>query len=163
MVKTSRTDSVKKKPVERGQDLRELVSFKLRLLTTIYTKSLARAYGQRFGLTINEWRLLAQVQFAGKISMNSLAEQAQFDRGLTSRTVFALVKRGYITRRVDTRDARGVQVSLTAAGKRLFAEMIREAHQRNELLLSSLTRSERDALMEILAKLIAQAEKCFAV
>ena len=62
----------KKKSISRSQsgrerqDLRDLVSFKLRQLNNIYVKTLSRVYAEKFGLTINEWRLIALTHTADR-------------------------------------------------------------------------------------------------
>jgi DNA-binding MarR family transcriptional regulator len=138
-------------------DLRQLTSFQLRQLTNIYTKGSSSVYERRFGLTLNEWRCIALLQHSPGMSLNRLAEQAQFDRGLTSRIVTALETRGVLQRTVDQKDARGVVVSLTASGRDLVKKVFPVAAELNERLLSALTRAERAALPDIIDKLTHQA------
>ncbi|CAB3961611.1 MULTISPECIES: MarR family winged helix-turn-helix transcriptional regulator [Burkholderia] len=139
------------------RDLRDLVSFQLRQLTNIYTKGSSSAYERRFNLTMNEWRCIALLHGRRGISMNRLAEHAQFDRGLTSRTVRGLEERGLVEREADEHDGRGVVISLTDAGRTLVAEVFPVADERNSRLLSCLTKAERDILPSILEKLTHQA------
>ena len=139
------------------RDLRDLISFQLRQLTNIYTKGSSSAYERRFGLTMNEWRCIAILHGKRGMSMNRLAEHAQFDRGLTSRTVRGLEERGLLAREADESDGRGVVITLTAKGKTLVAQVFPIADERNSRLLSCLTKSERDLLPTILEKLTHQA------
>lgn len=138
-------------------DLRQLTSFQLRQLTNIYTKGSSSVYERSFGLTLNEWRCIALLQGSAGMSLNRLAEQAQFDRGLTSRTVTALEARGFLQRGADSKDARGVVIALTPAGRDLVLQVFPVAEELNERLLSALTRAEREALPKILDKLTYQA------
>jgi DNA-binding MarR family transcriptional regulator len=139
------------------QDLRALVSFQLRQLANIYAKGSAIVYEREFSLTSNEWRLIALLEAAGELSLNRLATQAQFDRGLTSRIVTLLAERGFIDRAADSQDARSVVLSLTTAGRDLVKRVFPVAQTRNERLLSCLTKSERSTLNGILVKLTHQA------
>jgi DNA-binding MarR family transcriptional regulator len=139
------------------QDLRDLVSFQLRQLSNLYTKSTASVYQRKFGLTMNEWRLIALIDAAGNISLNRLASQAQFDKGLTSRIVVKLIERGVISRQTDPNDARGIALSLTDQGLGLVAEVFPQAVELNTQLQSCLTRSERETLAVVLQKLTHQA------
>lgn len=108
------------------QDLRDLVSFQLRQLSNLYTKNTASVYQRKFGLTMNEWRLIALIDTAENISLNRLASQAQFDKGLTS------PYRGQTDRaRIDlaadrSNDARGIALSLTEQGQALVAGCFRK-------------------------------------
>ncbi|MDR5752446.1 MULTISPECIES: MarR family transcriptional regulator [unclassified Caballeronia] len=140
-----------------GSDLRDLVSFQLRQLTNIYTKGSSSAYESRFGLTMNEWRCMALLHGKRGMSMNRLAEHAQFDRGLASRTVRGLEERGLLAREADVNDGRGVVITLTAQGKALVSQVFPIAEERNARLLSCLTRAEREILPGILEKLMNQA------
>lgn len=137
--------------------LRTLFSFQLRQLANVYSRGSAAAYARQFGLTMNEWRVIALVQAAGPLSINRLAGQAQFDRGLTSRLVRTLVERGIFRRDIDVQDARGTLVSLTPHGLALVAEVVPDARQRNQALLACLTPAERQSLHRIMDKLTVQA------
>ncbi len=152
----ARSNLRKVEPLTR-QDLRVLVSFQLRQLANIYAKGSAIVYEREFSLTSNEWRLIALLEAAGQLSLNRLAAQAQFDRGLTSRIVTTLSERGFIDRQADSRDARSVVLSLTPAGRDLVARVFPVAQTRNERLLSCLTKTERSVLQDVLVKLTHQA------
>jgi DNA-binding MarR family transcriptional regulator len=138
-------------------DLRDLVSFQLRQLTNIYTKGSSSAYERNFDLTMNEWRCIALLHGKRGMSMNRLAEHAQFDRGLASRTVRGLEERGLLAREADATDGRGVVITLTAKGRELVSQVFPIAEERNTRLLSCLTRAEREMLPGILEKLTHQA------
>jgi DNA-binding MarR family transcriptional regulator len=139
------------------RDLRDLVSFQLRQLSNIYTKGSSSEYERNFGLTMNEWRCIALLHGKRGMSMNRLAEHAQFDRGLASRTVRGLEERGLLAREADATDGRGVVITLTAEGRALVAKVFPIAEERNARLLSCLTRAEREMLPGILQKLTNQA------
>lgn len=139
------------------RDLRDLVSFQLRQLSNIYTKGSSSEYERNFGLTMNEWRCIALLHGKRGMSMNRLAEHAQFDRGLASRTVRGLEERGLLAREADATDGRGVVITLTAEGRALVSKVFPIAEERNARLLSCLTRSEREMLPNVLLKLTHQA------
>lgn len=159
MARVTASNVSRSKPAAQAmeQDLRALTSFQLRQLANMYTKGTASVYERKFGLTLNEWRLIALLHASSELSLNRLAEQAQFDRGLTSRIVQALADRGFVDRRADSRDARGVAISLTEQGRELVGRIFPEALARNEQLLSCLTKNEREVLQKALQKLTVQA------
>ena len=139
------------------QDLQDLISFQLRQLSNLYTRNTASVYQRKFGLTMNEWRLIALINAANTLSLNRLASQAQFDKGLTSRIVVKLIERGMIARQTDPNDARGIALSLTDQGQALVAEVFPHAVELNNQLQSCLTRSERETLAVVLQKMTHQA------
>lgn len=150
-------DSVGERNGDTSRDLRDLVSFQLRQLTNIYTKGSSSEYERSFSLTMNEWRCIALLHGKRGMSMNRLAEHAQFDRGLASRTVRGLESRSLLAREADAADGRGVVITLTEHGRALVSQVFPIAEERNARLLSCLTRTERDVLPGILRKLTNQA------
>jgi len=138
--------------------LESLVLFRLRLLANLYTKASASAYERGFGLTLNEWRIIALLSAGGKLSISRLADQAQFDRGLTTRVIATLIKHQFVKKVRDSQDGRGEIASLTVQGQALVREVTPLATQRNEELLSCLTKNERAIFEGILNKLTDQAK-----
>jgi len=138
--------------------LESLVSFRLRLLANLYTKASASAYERGFGLTLNEWRIIALLSSGGKLSISRLADQAQFDRGLTTRVIATLIQHQFVKKERDSQDGRGEIASLTVQGQELVSEVTPLAAQRNEELLSCLTKNERVIFDSILNKLTDQAK-----
>jgi len=142
-------------------DLRTLVTFQMRQLTYMNSKSAASEYERKFQITMNEWRIMALIYQEKELSLNGLAEQGQFDRGLASRVVATLTERGLVSRQVNGRDARGVVLSLTPAGIKLVLQVFAVARERNQKLLSCLTRAECEVLRKALVKLRFQARVMF--
>jgi DNA-binding MarR family transcriptional regulator len=142
-------------------DLRTLVTFQMRQLTYMNSRSAASEYERKFKITMNEWRIMALIYQEEELSLNGLAEQGQFDRGLASRVVAALTERGYVDRQVNGRDARGVVLSLTPAGVKLVLQVFAVAQERNQKLTSCLTRVESEVLRKALVKMRFQARVMF--
>jgi len=137
--------------------LSDLASFRLRLLTNMYTKASASVYERKFGLTLNKWRIISLLWAADSLSMSRLAHQAQFDRGLTSRVVSTLIDSGHVKRSPDPKDGRGLVLELTEAGRKLVEAVMPVAADRNRQLLSCLTKKEAELFEVILDKLTHQA------
>lgn len=140
-----------------GSHLERLTSFRLRRLVNTYTKASASVYEREFGLTLNEWRVISLLDFAGQLSMLRLAEQAQFDRGMTSRIVGALIERALVSRGADERDARAAVLRLTDEGRQMVQRVAPVAFERNRQLLSCLTKKELETLDAVLDKMTHQA------
>ncbi|MEW6241854.1 MAG: MarR family winged helix-turn-helix transcriptional regulator [Chloroflexota bacterium] len=82
--------------------------------------------------------------------------------GLTSPTVSVGVRRleqaGLLKRRPNPQDKRAVQFFLTAKGQSLQEQSQIFRRQKLELILSGLTQTEQDSLLELLAKALQVAE-----
>lgn len=105
------------------------------------------------GMTPERLSTLSVIDKNGPISVTALADREMVRPATMSRMVSALVDDGLVRRREDKSDGRGVLVSVTAKGRRIY----RRAHQqRLEQLaeaLSGLTK-EQLASMKSLATVL---------
>jgi DNA-binding MarR family transcriptional regulator len=77
--------------------------------------------------------------------------------GMTKR-LDTLEQRGFVQRKPDPQDGRGIAVRLTDQGRRVIMKAI-DANTRNEAtLLAALNRTERRTLAELLRKLLGKLE-----
>jgi DNA-binding MarR family transcriptional regulator len=118
------------------------------------------AFG-RFGLNRGEVGVLAALRFAGpkqQLSPTRLFKGLMLSSaGITSR-LDRLERRGYVKRRRDPGDRRGVLVELTDAGRGVLELAISANSGREKDLLANLTKPEQKALATLLKKLLAGLE-----
>jgi DNA-binding MarR family transcriptional regulator len=116
-------------------------------------------YRREFGVSLWEWRSIALLGGATEaLSLNALARAAGIDKSQMSRVVAGLTRRKLVLRAADAADGRGVRLTLRAAGRRLYAGLIRAAAERNDAFLGCLSASERAAFDGALDKLAARAK-----
>ncbi len=139
--------------------LHNLFSFQVRRFNLLYSRTSALVYTRDFGITLNEWRLLAGLHRAPEpqVRFGRIAQQTGFDVGLASRTIDSLVNKGLAVRLVDAIDARLREIRLTRKGRSLGARVLAVARNRNEQLLSRLNPTERAQLERIMESLIDEA------
>ncbi len=139
--------------------IRELLSFRLHVLANLLSRGAEMRYRREFGVSLWEWRTVALLGgAAGPLSLNELALAAGIDKSQMSRVVSGLAGRGIVLRRADAEDARGVRLTLTPAGRKLYAGLMRAASERNEAFLAALAPREREGLEAALGKLAARAK-----
>jgi DNA-binding MarR family transcriptional regulator len=118
------------------------------------------AFG-RFGLNRGEVGVLGALRFAGakqQLSPTRLFKGLMLSSaGITSR-LDRLERRGYVKRRRDPGDRRGVLVELTDAGRDVLERAIGANSGREKELLANLTKAEQKALAALLKKLLAGLE-----
>jgi DNA-binding MarR family transcriptional regulator len=86
----------------------------------------------------------------GAVSTSTLAVMLGIDPSTASRNLKHLEeKKGYITRKKDSEDARQTDVRLTPRGKRTADAVNADAAQAFMLLLEKLPRSERPKILEV--------------
>jgi DNA-binding MarR family transcriptional regulator len=137
--------------------IRELLSFKLHVVANLLSRGAALRYKREFGVSLMEWRTLALLGGGDPLSLNELAKLAGLDKSQMSRVVAGLTERGLILRAVDSEDARGVRLSLTAGGRKVYAGLIHAANERNDAFLAALDAKERQILEGVLDKLAGAA------
>ena len=115
----------------------------------------------RFGLNRGEVGVLGALRFAGpkqQLSPTRLFKGLMLSSaGITSR-LDRLEQRGYVTRKPDPDDRRGVLVELTDAGRQVVDQAVNANTGREKELLANLTEEEQKALAGLLKKLLAGLE-----
>ncbi len=132
--------------------LSQFLPYRLSVVSNAVSGRIAETYRTRFGLTVPEWRVIAVVAGHESATQAALAAATQMDRMTISRAATALVARGILAR-TTAGDRRTLQVSLTAAGKALHAEIAPLALAMEEQLLLGFSRAERDQLLSLLERL----------
>jgi DNA-binding MarR family transcriptional regulator len=110
-----------------------------------------------FGLSRASFDVLATLRRAGepfRLSQRALMDSLMRTSGTISVRIDRLEQAGLVERAPDPEDARGVLVALTKQGRELV-ERVAPAHLANEdRLLAALSPEERDALAQLLRKLL---------
>jgi len=139
--------------------IRELLSYRLHVVANLLSRGAELRYRREFGVSLWEWRSIALLGGArAALSLNELARAAGIDKSQMSRVVAGLTRRKLVLREADAADGRGVRLTLSAAGRRLYAGLIRAAAERNDAFLDCLSASERAAFDGALDKLAARAK-----
>jgi DNA-binding MarR family transcriptional regulator len=133
--------------------LSEFLPYRCTRLAERISHSLSRIYIREFDVSIPQWRILATLAEGGELQAREIGIRTSMDKVRVSRAVSGLVERGLLRRRPCERDSRSSQLSLTAAGRRLYRRIAPRALEWEQRLVSELDRDERTALFAALAKL----------
>ncbi len=115
--------------------------------------SLARVYRERFAVSVAQWRILATLHEYPKVSAKEVAQLTNLDKVQVSRALTDLVRRSLVLRRAAQNDGRSWELSLSAAGRRLFQRIAPLALAWERDYLSALGDRERRQLYALLDKL----------
>jgi DNA-binding MarR family transcriptional regulator len=121
------------------------------------SRAFARRYGEQFGLSIPEWRVMAVLGRFAPLSAGEVAQRTAMDKVRVSRAVAKLMKSGLVDRATDSGDRRRSALKLSRAGRRVHEAIIPMARQIEAALLARLSPQERAALDVIVAKLTERA------
>jgi len=131
-----------------------------RLLSTIrrYTAPQARRI---LGLSDFEWRVMSQVGDRAPMSLNELAAVSSHDKGQLSRGVKRLVEAGLLVRE-SRKGERGVFISPTAAGRKVFDDLVALAFRQNDALIDGITGEELETFSRVIEKITSNAQALVA-
>ncbi len=140
--------------------IRELLSYRLHVVANLLARGAVLRYRRVFGVSLWEWRSIALLGGAqGALSLNQLASAAGIDKSQMSRVVSGLAARRMVLRAIDANDGRGVRLTLTRSGRKLYEGLIRAAAERNDAFLDCLSPKQRATFDDALAKLAARARE----
>jgi len=140
--------------------IRDLISYRLHVVANLLSRGAELRYRREFGVSLWEWRTLALLGGASEpLSLNHLAHAAGIHKSQMSRVVTGLTERKLVLRAADADDARGVRLTLSKAGHKLYQDLIGAAAERDELFRRCLTKDETDAFNRVLGKLTGQARE----
>jgi DNA-binding MarR family transcriptional regulator len=137
--------------------LDRFLPYRLSITSNIVSDRIARAYESLFGLTIPEWRLVAVVAEAEAITQAEIGERTRMDKVTVSRAAIALVDRGLLVRAPNPGDKRSHHLSLTDAGRDLYASVAPKAIELEAKVFARFTKAELDGFVAMLRRIDAAA------
>ena len=147
--------SKKTNPDHAVLELDRFLPYRLSVLSNRISQDIAQLYGERFGLNVTEWRILAVLGRYPDLSATEVAERTAMDKVAVSRAVTSLLASGRLKRRLHGDDRRRSVLELSAKGYRIYDEVAPLALRLEQELLSNLDADEQHWLERILGKLEA--------
>ena len=138
---------------------KELVSFRLNMLASHWSRLAAESNQRDFELDPREWRILGMLGANAPMSLQGLAREVNIDKSLASRAVAGLVERQLVLRETGRDDAREVALRLTQAGKRVHKGLMRAAQERDDAFIACLTPQEHAVLTSAIRRLETEARR----
>lgn len=140
-----------------GLDLQQFLPYRLNILAETVSQSLSHLYDARYGIAIPEWRILAILGQYGTQTAKQIGAHSRMHKTKVSRAVAALEVKGLVERTPNDEDMREAFVSLSAAGRAIYADITPEAEGFSAALLEALDPDQRAHLEEILTRLNTRA------
>jgi DNA-binding MarR family transcriptional regulator len=135
-------------------DLFKFMPFRLNRLAAEVSAELASEYGERYGLDIPEWRVLATLGFRDDAcTAQYIAYCTRTHKSTISRAVAHLLGQHLIERVENEDDRRELALQLTPRGRALYEELIPRLLRKEQDILSCLTAAERKDFAQMLGKI----------
>jgi DNA-binding MarR family transcriptional regulator len=138
-------------------ELDRFLPYRLSVLSNTVSTAIAGAYRQRFGLTIPEWRVLAVLANTPELSAAEVAQRTAMDKVAVSRAVASLLRQRRIARQMARSDRRRSLLQLSAAGRRVYAQVVPFALAYERELIAPLSRQERETIDRAIRILLGRA------
>lgn len=149
---TGESDAAEEIPLE------SFLTFHLNLAHARVSADTSRYLKRRFDITVAEHRVLAFAADREPATFTRLWEATGMDRGMLSRTIAGLERKGLLARISDAGDSRIQHLRLTAEGhaRRQAIRPIMQARQRR--LFAMIDKEDRDAFRRVCETLIAASD-----
>lgn len=121
-------------------------------LSNKMTAGASKAYRRKFGMGVNEWRVLSYVELFPWSTGKQMCDLMGVDKSAASRGCAVLMEHGLIVSR--PRGLRKIEYGITPKGKATFQKFLRVSLARQEALLTGFSSAERKQLISFMHRLL---------
>jgi DNA-binding MarR family transcriptional regulator len=118
--------------------LDDYLPYRLSVAANAVSQLIARAYVDRFGLTVPQWRLMAVLGEDSPLTPQALCGRTVMDKVTVMRAARGLLQRRLLRRQPNAEDGRSHRLSLTATGERMYEEVAPLALKYEATLLAGI-------------------------
>ncbi len=147
-----------KGPVEPAVLDRHL-TYRMHLLHKLTDQESQRRYPMQTGLSLSDGRCLSAIGAFEPLSINALAQKANLNKAQASRAAQALVDQGLVNKMDSATDGRGVELTLTPAGRKAWKLVMDLVDSRNQEIFGCLNAAEKRQLGDLFDRLIEHARR----
>lgn len=134
-------------------DLERFLPYRLAVLAADVSRALSQIYTREFGLSIPEWRIIANLGRFGPLNAGDLAQRSSLDKPKVTRALQKLEARGLVERSIEARDRRQVRLSLSLRGRSMLGQIASLALEWEKDLLSGLSPADTVRLDKLITRL----------
>ncbi|MGB2134322.1 MAG: MarR family winged helix-turn-helix transcriptional regulator [Pseudomonadales bacterium] len=134
-------------------DLNKFLPYRFNRMAHNISNDIATIYTKRFGITKEQWRIVALLGQYGPMTAKQIADLTYMDKVKISRSVSGLSELEHLSRETIAEDKRAVLLHLSATGQELYDSITPLMQAWEAELLARLTPIEREQLAIIVDKL----------
>jgi DNA-binding MarR family transcriptional regulator len=134
--------------------LQDYLPYRLSVAANAVSRLIARAYEDRFGLTIPQWRLMAVLADEGALTQQSLCGRTLMDKVTVMRAAQGLTRRRLVKRHPNAHDGRSHRLDLSESGHALYSKVVPLAREYESQLFAGM----RTRDVALLHQLLRQVE-----
>jgi len=114
-----------------------------------------------YDVSVTQCYALSSIITHGPMTLNRLASELYLDKSTASRVVGSLVRKGYVRRSADPRDARALRLEVTGKGTGLHSKIARDLVEEMKNLVADYDVDTRRATARLISRLVQRASERF--
>lgn len=142
-------------PDQADFDLERFLPYLLNQAAEATSRSFQTSYKSAYGMTRTQWRVLANLGKFGSMTARDICTISHIEKTKVSRAVAALEEQGILSRTTSPQDRRAELLSLTDAGRAVFADLGKRAIAYDRALRARLGPEITAELDVLLRRIIA--------
>ena len=144
-------------PQRNTLQLESFLPYRLSLLSNLISGAIAAVYGDKFAISMPEWRIMMILAEYPDISADEVCRRTKIEKSVVSRAVARLLSRHLINRDVDDNDRRRSILRLSGTGLSVYDEVMPIARDYEAQLLADLTAEELEYFNKTIDRLMDKA------
>ena len=138
-------------------DLERYLPYRLSILSNKVSSLVAKAYKDKFAISVTEWRIMAVLGEYPGVSADEVSAKTQIEKSLISRAISKLLNRNFIERSISKEDKSSSELQLSTTGYHVYNEIVPISYAYEDALLTCLSKEEHAHLSQIIDKLYSHA------
>ena len=139
--------------------LESFLPYRLSLLSNAISGAIAAVYGDKFAISMPEWRIMMILAEYPDVSADEVCRRTKIEKSVVSRAVARLLKRHLINRDMDEKDRRRSILRLSETGLSVYDEVMPIARDYEAKLLSDLSAGELETFNDMIDRLMEKATR----
>jgi DNA-binding MarR family transcriptional regulator len=136
-------------------DLQDFLPYLLNQAAEATSRGFQGTYRDQYGLTRTQWRVMANLGRFGAMTARDICRISHIEKTKVSRAVAGMEAEGLLTRATSDQDRRAENLSLTANGRAIFAEIGQRALEFDAVLRAGLGSETAGRIEATLRRIIA--------
>jgi len=152
--------SMTKKNADRSiLTLERYLPYRLSILSNRVSGRIAETYGDKFAISVTEWRIMAVLGEYPGISADEVSNKTQIEKSILSRAISKLLNRNLLNREIDPADKRRSMLKLSKTGQSVYDEIVPIAYDMEKELLNCFNAEETKAFSKLVDRLYEHARQ----
>ena len=152
--------STTKKNADRSiLTLERYLPYRLSILSNRVSGRIAETYGDKFAISVTEWRIMAVLGEYPGISADEVSNKTQIEKSILSRAISKLLNRNLLNREIDPADKRRSMLKLSKTGQSVYDEIVPIAYDMEKELPNCFNAEETEAFSKLVDRLYEHARQ----